>query len=87
MNTSFINTLLLIGIISMFIVILLRLKKTMQSSPLDYAKIQKTYDNICKEGIPITIPKGKILSSKLPLVGKVVIPDKDATMKIPIECN
>ena len=86
-NTSWLNTIILILIISMTIVIYFKIKKTSTGLPDDYNKIKKTYDNLCKNGVTINISKGEILSQKYPVLGNVTVPDKDARINIPLNCN
>ena len=86
-NTSLLNTIILISIVSMTIVIFFKIKKTSTGLPSDYNKIKKTYDNLCKDGLTMKIPAGEILSEKYPLIGNVTIPDKNVSVTIPLNCN
>lgn len=86
-NTSWLNTIILISIVSLTIVIYFKIKKTSVGLPDDYNKIKKTYDNLCKDGVTVNIPMGEILSKKFPVIGTVTIPEKDASITVPVNCN
>lgn len=83
-NTSLINTLLIISIVVMAAIILRNVTK---SVPITLDKLQKTYDNMCSDGIDVVIPKGSLANKKYPVIGTLEMPTEDTTIKVNINCN
>lgn len=83
-DTSLINTLLLLTIVGMVGFVLWSVRK---SGPATITKLTTTYDNICKDGVNIVIPGGSLINEKLPMIGTLKIPSSDSTIKVDMNCN
>lgn len=83
-DTSELNTLILLAIIGLSVTIYLNIKK---SAPAQLSKLNKTYENLCSDGLNITIPNGSLVDKKYPVIGRLTIPDNDTSIKININCD
>ena len=83
-DTSLINTLLIVSIVVMVVIILRNVKK---SVPATLDDLQKTYGNVCSDGIDVVIPQGSLANKKYPVIGTLEMPPEDTTIKIKINCN
>jgi hypothetical protein len=81
---SFINTLLIISILVMIVLVF---KNVTKSVPVTLDKLQKTYDNVCSDGVNVVIPKGSLANKKYPVIGTLEMPTEDTTIKVNIDCN
>lgn len=83
-NTSWFNTLILLAIIGLSLKIYLDIKKTPAAQ---LSKLNKTYENLCSDGLNITIPNGSLVNKKYPVIGRLTIPENDTSIKININCD
>lgn len=83
LNTSWINTLILLVIIGLSVTIYLNIKK---SAPTQLSKLSKTYENLCSNGLDVVIPAGSLFNQKF-LTSTLKLPNDDTTVKINIDCD
>ena len=83
LDTSWINTLILLVIIGLSVTIYLKLKN---SPPAQLSKLSTTYENLCSNGLDIVIPAGSLYNKKF-LTSTLKLPNDDATIKVNIDCD
>ena len=83
-DTSIINTLLLLSIIGLVGFVIWSVRK---SAPATLTKLTTTYDNVCKNGIDVILPEGALINEKLPMIGTLKMPTSDLTVKIDVKCD
>lgn len=83
-DTSIINTLLLLSIIGLVGFVIWSVRK---SAPAALTKLTTTYDNVCKNGIDVILPKGSLIDDKLPMIGTLTMPTSDLTVKVNVKCD
>lgn len=83
-DTSWINTLLLLGILTMIGFVLWSVRK---SAPATLTKLTTTYDNICKDGVDVVLPEGSLINKSYPMIGTLKIPMSDSTVKVNVNCD
>ena len=77
MDTSLINTILLLGIVAMIGFVLWFVRNSATT----------TYDNICKHGIDVTLPEGSLINKNYPVIGTLKIPTSDTVVKVNVKCD
>ena len=83
-DTSIINTLLLLSIIGLVGFVIWSVRK---SAPATLTKLTTTYDNVCKNGLDMIIPGGSLMNADIPKIGNVKMPPSDVTVKFTVKCD
>lgn len=83
LNTSWINTLILLAIIGLSVTIYLNVKN---SAPVQLTKLSKTYENLCSDGLDIVIPAGSLYNQNF-LTSTLKLPNNDTTIKVNLDCD
>lgn len=83
-DTSIINTLLLLSIIGLVGFVIWSVRK---SAPTTLTKLTTTYDNVCKNGFDVILPEGSLMNESLPSIGTFKMPPSDLTVKVNVNCD